>query len=70
MQENADLNVTRLERKDKTEELEKANTKLLENTRYMKLKTYLNREVVYYLSVNYPIHSNPSRNFLVKRKIT
>ncbi|XP_044166765.1 uncharacterized protein LOC122950831 [Acropora millepora] len=30
MQENAHLNVTRLEHKDKTEELEKANTKLLE----------------------------------------
>lgn len=29
MQENAHLNVTRLEHKDKTEELEKANTKLL-----------------------------------------
>ena len=30
MQENAHLNVKRLEHKDKTEELEKANTKLLE----------------------------------------
>ena len=30
MQENAHLNVTRLEHKDKTEKLEKANNKLLE----------------------------------------
>ena len=30
MQENAHLNVIRLEHKDNTEELEKANTKLLE----------------------------------------
>ena len=32
MQENAHLNVTRLEHKDKTEELERANTKLLSST--------------------------------------
>ena len=62
MQHNSHLNVTRLEHESKIEVLEKASAKLQAK------KTYFNWEVVYYQSLNYPIHSNPSKYFLVKRK--
>ena len=69
MQQNFLLNMTRLEHESKIEELEKTNAKILEKIQKVhvaknlfELRSGVNQ------SLNYPIHSNSSKYFLVKKK--